>query len=50
MSFGIWIRNLTYKIPGSNGWYVEQSTNNSLYRLEYLFHLLSAQVIPSHDI
>jgi glyoxylase-like metal-dependent hydrolase (beta-lactamase superfamily II) len=41
--------NLTYKIPGSNSWCAQQSTD-SLYRLEHLSHLLSAQVIPSHDI
>jgi hypothetical protein len=30
-------------------WCAQQSTD-SLYRLEHLSHLFSAQVIPSHDI
>jgi N-acyl homoserine lactone hydrolase len=41
--------NLTYKIPGSNTWCAQQSTD-SIYRLEHLSHLLPAQIIPSHDI
>jgi N-acyl homoserine lactone hydrolase len=41
--------NLLYKIPGSNTWCAQQATE-SIYRLEHLSHLLSAQIIPSHDI
>lgn len=41
--------NLIYKIPGSNTWSAQQSTD-SIYRLEHLSHILSAQIIPSHDI
>jgi N-acyl homoserine lactone hydrolase len=41
--------NLIYKIPGSNTWSAQQSTD-SIYRLEHISHILSAQIIPSHDI
>ncbi len=41
--------NLTLKIPGSNTWNARQS-NESIYKLEHLAHILNARVMPSHDI
>jgi N-acyl homoserine lactone hydrolase len=41
--------NLKYKIPGSNTWNAQQSTD-SICRLEHLSQLLPAEIIPSHDM
>ncbi len=41
--------NLILKIPGSNTWSAQESTD-SIYRLEHLSKLLPAEIIPSHDI
>ncbi len=41
--------NLKYKIPGSNTWSAQQSTD-SICRLEHLSQLLPAEIIPSHDM
>ena len=41
--------NLSLKIPSSNTWSA-QAAMDSIYRLEHLSQLLSAEILPSHDI